>query len=94
MYMSYSSIAAGAALSLGLFVSAAGALAAEEVTAATCQNMESQVRSALDSAPQQTSSQSEAQKERATGHQYCARGFYKIGTEHFAQALKLLTGKA
>lgn len=92
--MRYASIAAGAALCLGLLNGVATASAEEETTAATCQSMESQVRSAMNTAQQQSNSQQEAQKERATGHQYCARGFYKIGTEHFAQALKLLGGKA
>jgi len=92
--MRYASIAAGAALCFGMLTGLANASAEEEINAATCQNMESQVRSALNSGQQQSSSQQEAQKERATGHQYCARGFYKIGTEHFAQALKLLSSKA
>ena len=94
MYMRYASIAAGAALCLGLLAGVAGASAEEEITASTCQNMESQVRSAMNTSQQPSNSQQEAQKERATGHQYCARGFYKIGTEHFAQALKLLGSKA
>jgi hypothetical protein len=91
--MRYASIAAGAALSLSLVAAATSVLAAEEATAATCQSMEAQVRSALDGS-QQSGSQQDAIKERKSGHEYCARGFYKLGMEHFDQALKLLGNKA
>ena len=91
--MRYASFAAGAALSLGLVAVATCVSAAEEATAATCQSMESQVRSALDNS-QQPGNQQDAIKERNSGREYCARGFYKLGMDHFAQALKLLGNKA
>ena len=86
--MCHISIAAVAALALSLVSGTASIAADEEVTASTCQSMEAQVRSALDSGQAQSSTQQEVQKEREAGHQYCSRGFYKIGTEHFAEALK------
>jgi hypothetical protein len=90
--MRYASITAGAALSLSI-VAITSVSAAEEATAANCQSMEAQVRSVLDSS-QGSSGQQDAIKERKAGHEYCARGFYKLGMEHFDHALKLLGSKA
>jgi hypothetical protein len=91
--MRYASIAAAAALSFSLFAMPAVVSAAEEASAATCQSMDAQVRSAL-SGSQQSSNQQEAVKERDTGRQYCTHGFYKVGMDHYAEALKLLGAKA
>jgi hypothetical protein len=90
--MRYASIAAGAALCLGLVAAAGSASLAEEANAATCQSMEAQVRSGLDESGQSANRQ-EIVKQRDSGRQYCARGFYRTGMEHFAQALKLLGSK-
>ena len=91
--MRYAPIAAGAALSFSLFAVPVAVSAAEEATAAACQSMDAQVRSALNSS-QQSSTQQEAVKERNSGRQYCTRGFYRVGLDHYAEALKLLGNKA
>jgi hypothetical protein len=54
--------------------------------------MDAQVHSALDSS-QQSSSQQEAVKERNSGREYCTHGFYRVGMDHYAEALKLLGSK-
>jgi hypothetical protein len=86
-FMRYHSIAS-AALCLGLVV-ATSASAAQEPTEALCHNMDSQVRSALQN-PQSSANQEQAVRERNSGRQFCQHGLYRVGTEHFAQALKLL----
>ncbi len=85
--MRYNSVAS-AALCLGLVV-AASAASAQEPTEAVCHDMDSQVRSALQN-PQSSANQEQAVRERNSGRQFCQHGFYRVGTEHFAQALKLL----
>ena len=90
--MRYASIAAGAALSFSLFAVPVAVSAAEEATASACESMDSQVRTALSSS-QQSNSLQEAVKERNSGRQYCTHGFYKVGMDHYAEALKLLGAK-
>jgi hypothetical protein len=86
-FMRYISIAS-AALCLGLVV-AASAASAQEPTEAVCHDMDSQVRSALQNPPSSVN-QEQAVRERNSGRQFCQHGFYRVGTDHFAQALKLL----
>jgi hypothetical protein len=81
-----------AAVCLGLMAGTSTAFA-QEVTEAACRSMDAQVQSAL-----QTGSQSgnheQAVQERNSARQYCAHGFYKMGTAHFSEALKLLGSTA
>jgi hypothetical protein len=78
---------AAASLSLGLAASAAGAYAGEP-TEGLCRNMDLQVGTALEA--NQSTGRDEAVRERNSARAYCNRGYYKLGTQHFAQALKLL----
>jgi hypothetical protein len=81
-----SSLLSGAVLSLG--VTLGGAAMAQEPTDFVCRDMTMQVQTALQSS--QSTNRDEAVRERNSGRQYCAHGYYKLGTEHLAQALKLL----
>lgn len=91
--MRYASIAAGAAFSFSMFVVPTTVFAADEATAAACESMDAEVRSALSNS-QQSSAQQEAVKERNSGRQYCTHGFYRVGMDHYTEALKLLGAKA
>jgi hypothetical protein len=77
-----------AALCLGLLAGTSPAFAAEG-TEATCNQLDAQVRAALDSG-QQLPNRDQAMKERSTGRQFCSHGYYKVGGEHYSQALRLL----
>ena len=68
-----------------------GAMAADAVqpSADTCHAMATQVRTALD-ANQSSSNFADATKEKNYGRDFCNNAMYKIGLEHYAQALKLL----
>jgi len=83
--MRYGLIAA-TSLCLG-FVAASSALAAEP-TEGLCRNMDLQVGTALGTG--QPANRDEAVRERNSAREYCNHGYYKLGTQHFAQALKLL----
>ncbi len=83
--MRYGLIAA-ASLCLG-FAASSSALAAEP-TEGLCRNMDLQVGTALEA--NQSTSRDEAVRERNSAREYCNHGYYKLGTQHFAQALKLL----
>jgi hypothetical protein len=85
-YMRYS-ILAGTALSLGLLISSSAAFAADP-TSSDCRQMDSQVRTALET--NQSANHDEAVRERNSALLFCSRGYYKLGAAHFAQALKLL----
>jgi hypothetical protein len=80
------SIVAGTALSLGLLISTSSFAA--EPTESACHDMDAQVRTALESG--QSANRDEAVKERNSAREFCNHGYYRLGTEHFAQALKLL----
>ena len=77
-------------LSLSLFGSASLAVA-QEVSASSCRDMEVQVRSALVSNP--SGDRDAAEREQNAGRNLCNHGYYKVGMDHFAQALKLLGSK-
>ncbi|MBV9570883.1 MAG: hypothetical protein JO056_06560 [Alphaproteobacteria bacterium] len=77
-------------LSLTL-IGGASVAVAQEVSASTCRDMEVQVRSALTSS--QAGDREAAQKEQNTGRNFCNHGFYRVGMDHFEQALKLLNAK-
>jgi hypothetical protein len=81
------SILAGTVLSLGLMISSSTSFAAEPSDFA-CHDMDAQVRTALES--NQSANRDEAVRERNSGREFCNHGYYKLGTEHLAQALKLL----
>jgi hypothetical protein len=89
--MHYSKFMPAAAIFLGLLLSASAASAAE-ATQITCRDLDSQVRTALETS-QQSANQQQAVKERDSGRAYCTRGFYKLGEDHLNQALKLLGHK-
>jgi hypothetical protein len=76
-----------AAVCLGVALSAGAAFAQADDT--TCSKMDAQVRTALQGATQ-SSNYDAAVKEHNTGRQFCTNGYYKVGTEHYADALKLL----
>jgi hypothetical protein len=76
--------AAGAVLLL-----AAGSTVASAADDTTCRQLQSQVSTALDS-NQQATNRDEAVKERNLGRDFCIHGYYKVGSDHLAQALKLL----
>jgi hypothetical protein len=79
---------AAAAVVVAVAATTGSALAASE-DGSTCATLDSKVGAALDSG-QQTANRDEVQKQRNLGRDYCRHGFYKIGNEHFDQALKLL----
>jgi len=61
---------------------------AQEPTDAGCRAMDMQVGTALEA--NQSANRDEAERERNSGRQFCNHGYYKIGSEHLANALKLL----
>ncbi|HEY1961231.1 MAG TPA: hypothetical protein VGG69_02345 [Rhizomicrobium sp.] len=77
-----------AVLFLGLFAGTSAAVAAEG-TDAICNQLDAQVRTALD-ASQQSPNRDQAMKERSTGRQFCSHGYYKVGGQHYSEALRLL----
>src|SRR4051794_37632984 len=89
--MRYSKFGSAAAICLGLVITASAASAAE-ATQATCRDLDSQVRAALETT-QQSANQQEAVKERDSGRAYCMHGYYRLGADHLSQALKLLGQK-
>jgi len=78
----------GIVLGAGLALFAGGANAAD-ATLGTCTSMADQVKTALNSA-QQSANYDQANKEKSYGRDFCANGMYKVGIDHYAQALKLL----
>jgi hypothetical protein len=66
---------------------------AQEVTEDACRSMDAQVQQALDGSSQ-VGNHDQALRERNSGRQYCAHGYYKMGTAHFSEALKLLGSSA
>jgi len=89
--MHTSKFASAAAMCLG-FVITASAASANEATQATCRDLDSQVRAALETT-QQSANQQQAVKERDSGRAYCLHGYYRLGADHLSQALKLLGQK-
>lgn len=83
-------VIAASILSLSL-IGGASVAVAQEVSASTCRDKEVQVRSAL--ASSQAGDREAAQKEQNTGRNFCNHGYYKVGMDHFEQALKLLNAK-
>jgi len=81
------SVLAGTALAAGLMISSSAAFAIEPSESA-CHDMDAQVRTALEST--QAANRDEAMRERNSAREFCNHGYYKLGTEHLAQALKLL----
>jgi hypothetical protein len=67
----------------------ASVASAQEVTEAACRSMDAQVQTALQGSSQ-SPSHDQALREQNSGRQYCGHGFYKVGTQHYSQALKLL----
>lgn len=64
---------------------------AQEPTEELCRNVDAQVGSALENTS--STNRDQALRERNSGRSFCNRGYYKIGTEHLEQALKLLGTK-
>jgi hypothetical protein len=54
-----------------------------------CQTMADQVRTALD-AHQDSANVAQATKEKNYGRDFCNESMYKVGLQHYAEALKLL----
>jgi len=81
-----------AAVCLGLMAGASAA-SAQEITESSCRSMDAQVQTALEG-NSQSASHDQALQERNSARQYCARGFYKMGTQHFSQALRVLGSSA
>lgn len=82
------------ALALCAFASTS-AMAADTLapTAGSCATMAVQVKTALD-ANQSSSNLADATKEKNYGRDFCNNSMYKVGLEHYAQALKLLGASA
>lgn len=78
--------AIGLSATLALGTSAASAA---ENSAQTCVSLASQVKTALDS-NQQSANYDAAKKESRYGRDFCANAQPRVGTAHYAQALKLL----
>jgi hypothetical protein len=62
---------------------------AKTASAGGCAAMAEQVRTALD-ANQSSSNIADATKEKNNGRDFCSHQMYKVGMDHYAQALKLL----
>jgi hypothetical protein len=54
-----------------------------------CHTMADQVKTALD-ANQNSSNVAQATKEKNYGRDFCNNSLYKVGLQHYAEALKLL----
>lgn len=67
----------------------AGAANAQPASPDTCHASDMQVKTALD-ANQSSANYREAFKERGLGRDFCNNAMYKVGMNHYAQALKLL----
>jgi hypothetical protein len=78
------------ALSAALMIGSSAAFA-QEPTEDLCRNVDAQVGSALENTS--STNRDEALRERNSGRNFCDHGYYKIGTEHLEQALKLLGTK-
>lgn len=68
---------------------ATSAASAEDASASSCVSLASQVRTAL-AGNQQSANYDAALKESHYGRDFCANAQPRIGTAHYAQALKLL----
>ena len=79
------------ALAAVLLTGGVSAALAQEPTEAVCRNLDTQVGTALESS--QPADRDRALRERNSGRDFCNHGYYRIGTEHFEQALKLLGAK-
>lgn len=68
-----------------------GAMAADAMapSSGSCQTMADQVKTALD-AHQDSSNLAQATKEKNYGRDFCNESMYKVGLQHYAEALKLL----
>lgn len=62
---------------------------AQEATGSDCNEQSRKVTVVL-SANEQSAQYQDARHEAETGRDYCRRGFYKVGLDHFANAMKLL----
>ncbi len=62
---------------------------AAEASATTCMSMSEQVKTAL-SNNMQSPNYDAAVKEKGYGRDFCNNAMYKVGMDHYAQALKLL----
>jgi hypothetical protein len=58
-------------------------------TSGNCQTMADQVKTALD-AHQNADNIAQATKEKNYGRDFCNESMYKVGLQHYAEALKLL----
>jgi hypothetical protein len=72
-----------------LATTSAMAADASGATQGDCNTMAAQVRTAL-AANQSSSNFADATKEKNYGRDFCTNSLYKVGVEHYAQALKLL----
>jgi hypothetical protein len=67
-----------------------GAMAADVTpSSGSCQMMADQVKTALD-AHQDSANVAQATKEKNFGRDFCNESMYKVGLQHYAEALKLL----
>jgi hypothetical protein len=80
------SVTAVALVSLAMGVTSA---IAQEATGSACNEQSRKVTAAL-SANQQSAQYQDARHEADSGRDYCRAGFYKVGLDHYASALKLL----
>ena len=79
-------LSATMAATMALAVTAASAA---QASADTCMSMASQVKTALD-ANQSSPNLAAATKEKNYGRDFCNNAMYKVGMNHYAQAMKLL----
>jgi hypothetical protein len=65
------------------------AASAADASADTCMSMAAQVKTALD-ANQSSPNLAAATHEKNYGRDFCGHAMYKVGMDHYGQALKLL----
>jgi hypothetical protein len=78
-----------AAIGLSAMLAMGTSANAADASASTCVSLASQVRTALAS-NQQSANYEAAVKESRYGRDFCANAQPRVGTAHYAQALKLL----
>lgn len=91
--MSISKIAAAMLVAGGIAAFGTSATASEPATSLNCLKMSKQVKDALYT-HQEGSAHDAAAAELKTGSDYCMKGFYKAGLEHYQAALKIVGGSA
>jgi hypothetical protein len=91
--MSISKIAAAILIAGGVAAASTAASASEAPTSLNCLKMSKQVKDALDS-HQTGAAHENAVAEQRAGVEFCSKGLYQIGINHYEAALKIIGANA